>query len=109
MSACRRETFSQPSKAAATSDSAGSRPSSTDVPAGTSTLPAGKLMRSTADEIGRPFLSDETAFCATVTGSGGSSASCASLALGKLAPQVKQIRSVKLTRAEHAGQVRVAM
>src|SRR5262249_23826216 len=97
------------SNAAATSDSAGSRPSSTDVPAGTSTLPAGKLMRSTADEIWRPVLSAEIAFCATVTGSGGASGSFAHPPLGTLTPPLQTIRSVELTRAAHAGQVRVAM
>src|ERR1017187_4932157 len=51
--ACRRDTLSKRSKAAATRDSAGSRPSRTEVPAGMSTLPVGKVIRMTTGEIRR--------------------------------------------------------
>src|SRR5215469_5832394 len=50
--ACRLDTFSLAAKAAATRDSPGSRPSTSDVPAGTSTLPVGKASRRTTGEIG---------------------------------------------------------
>src|SRR5437879_11636009 len=50
--ACRRDTFSYRKKAAATRDSPGSRPSTSDVPAGTSTFPVGNDSRSTTGEIG---------------------------------------------------------
>src|SRR5262249_2795865 len=106
ISACRRDTFSHCSNAAATSDSAGSRPRRTEVPAGTSTLPAGKLIRSTADEIRRPALLPETAFWDTVIGGGGSSAGTI---LGRLAPQVKQMRSSEPTSVAQSGQVRVTI
>src|SRR5262249_54165725 len=105
-SACRRDTFSHCSKAAPTSDSAGSLPSSTDVPAGTSTFPAGKLILSTADEIRPPEFAPATAFCETVIGTGGS---VEDLAMGRLAPHVKQMRSSGPTSAEQSGQVLVTI
>src|SRR5260221_12235635 len=104
ISACRRDTLSHCSNAAATSDSAGSRPSMTDVPAGTSTLPAGKVIRSTADEIRRPALLPDKAFWATVIGGGGSSAD---RTLVRLVPHVQQMRASEAISVVQFGIVRV--
>jgi hypothetical protein len=89
--ACRRDTLSNRAKAAATSDSAGSRPSSTEVPAGMSTFPVGKVIRSTTPEIPRcTGLSSAVMNFCEIVGVGNSSGSAA---CGKFAPQRKQIRS----------------
>src|SRR5712691_7707188 len=134
--ACRRDTLSKRAKAAATSDSAGSRPSSTDVPAGMSTLPVGKVIRMTTGEMrrrrpvgsGSPHVAQTTS-AASVTGVpqfgqkaasepaamnrcemvGVSTSSSGPELCGRLAPHRKQIRSSGWTLTPQSGQLRLAM
>ena len=109
------------------------------MPAGTSTLPVGKTRRSTTGEMmparggsGSRHTAQNTAAgsrmaapqCGQDDPAGGAAApsrfgyscitvgeagSSADLRLGRLAPQVKQMRSSGWTSAAQAGQVRVAM
>src|ERR1019366_2664767 len=81
---------------------------SKEVPAGTSTLPVGKAIRSTVGAIDPVARSSCLRYsCMIVVGAGGSSS--ADRVLGRLAPQVKQMRSSCLTSAPQAGQVKVTM
>src|SRR5882757_7455718 len=135
--AWRRDTLSNRAKAAATSDSAGSRPSSTEVPAGMSTLPVGKVIRMTTGEMRRrrPVGSgvpqvEQTTSAASATeapqfgqkapGSdpaamkrcemvGVSTSSSGPGWCGRFAPHRKQIRSSGWTLTPQSGQLRLAM
>src|SRR5436190_12307734 len=135
--AWRRDTLSNWAKDAATSDSAGSRPSITDVPAGISTLPVGKVIRMTTGEMRRrrPVGSgvpqvEQTTSAASATeapqlgqkapGSdpaamkrcemvGVNTSSSGPGWCGRLAPHRKQIRSSGWTLTPQSGQLRLAM
>src|SRR6476619_6366368 len=135
--AWRRDTLSNCAKAAATSDSAGSRPSITDVPAGMSTLPVGKVIRMTTGEMRRrrPVGSgvpqvEQTTSAASATevpqlgqkapGSdpaamkrcemvGVSTSSSGPGWCGRFAPHRKQIRSSGWTLTPQSRQLRLAM
>src|SRR5579875_108235 len=130
-----RETLSNAAKAAATRGWAGSRPSSRDVPAGTSTFPVEKAILSTTGEILRPDpgsgsrhvahtrsagsgtgapqlgQTEPTSarlryFCETV---GDGRSSSRESGCGRFAPHRKQIKSSGSTLTAQLGQVRIAM